>query len=89
MKKIIEVLTPWEAIRVFIATEELRKMYAEESELFRNMDLSDDNSIMEFLDGESTDFCRLNSAECELLGLDYNSGWYIEDYNRNYLSTVD
>ena len=80
MKKItIEVMTPWEVVRPFIANKELSEEYTKESELFRNMDLSDDASIMEFLDNDAYDIRRLNHAQCELLGLEFNDGWYVED----------
>ena len=80
MKKItIEVMTPWEAVRPFIANKELSEEYTKESELFRNMDLSDDASIMEFLDNDACDIRRLNDAQCELLELNFSDGWYVED----------
>jgi hypothetical protein len=86
MKEItIKVMTPWEAIRGYMATEENRKEWAEASEFFRNIDLDDDITIMDFLDNDAEDTRRLNEEECELLRLNHADGWYIDTFNGKYL----
>lgn len=85
MKKVtINVKTPWEAIRPYIANEELRAEYMEESEFFRNMDLEDDVSIMDFLDNDAEGVRRLEQHECIFFKLPL-ADWYIdlEDYIDN------
>lgn len=88
MKKTVEIMNPWEAVRAFVADKELREEYTKDSALFRNMDLSDDDSIMAFLDNDAGDIRRLGEEECELLGLEYDCGWYIDTFNRKYLTTA-
>ena len=86
MKKTIEIMTTWEAVRKFIADEELRAEYMEECESFRSMDLKDDMSIQYFLDNDAMDVRRLNEVECELLCLEWHEGWYINTWNDSYIS---
>lgn len=84
----ITVMTPWEAIRPYIANKETREEYEEESELFREMNLVDDESIMLFLDNDAVDVRRLDEKECELFGLTYCEGWYINTWDNEYFVTL-
>jgi hypothetical protein len=85
VKVTVKALTPWEAIRPFIADEELKREYMESSKLFRTMDLSDDESIIAFLDTDAIDIEHLSYQECRLLGLDEEKEWYISTFDDEYL----
>lgn len=80
MKVSVEVMSTWEAIRSFIADDKIKEEYTEESKLFREMDLFDDESIQAFLDNDACDIRRLTEDECELLGIDWADGWYVDDF---------
>jgi hypothetical protein len=82
----VEVMTAEEAVRLFTENEELKEEYMAESELFRNMDENDINSILDFLNNDAADVRALDSAECEFLGLEYDGTWYISTWNNSYRS---
>ena len=85
IRKTIEVMNTWEAIRKFIVDVDLKDEYTEDSELYRAMDLNDDYSIQAFLDNDACDIQRLTHEQCELLKLDWEDGYYIDTFNNSYV----
>lgn len=75
MKKTIEILTTWEAVRPFISDPELISDYKGVKE-YGTMQLSDDYSIQFFLDNVVPDINRLTPEQCELFELEYDDGYY-------------
>lgn len=82
MKKTIEYMTTWEAVRMFITDEELKKEY---TDCLLNVDLTDDFSIQNFLDNDTVDIQRLTIEQCELLNLEWEDGYYISTWHNEYL----
>lgn len=81
MKKTITIMTTEECFAIF-QSENLKVQYSEQ---LANVDITDIYSIQHFLDTEAYDIKRLTPAQCELLDLDYEEGYYISTWNMEYL----
>ena len=84
MKKTVEILTTWEAIRPFL-TEEMKEEYSD-CESYRNINIEDDMSIQDFLDTDAQDTERLSQEMCEFFNLNYSVGYYISTWKGEYLT---
>lgn len=78
MKKTIEILTTWEAVRPFISSPDLIDDY-QGIPAYDRIDFQDDISIQFFLDTEAMDVHRLTPEQCELFALEYDDGYYIRE----------
>lgn len=63
-------------------TEEMKKEYKKDLE---RVNINDIYSIQNFLDDIAFDVERLNQSQCDLLGLNYDEGYYISTWNDEYL----
>ena len=80
-KKSIIYMTTEECF-AFFQSEDLK---AEYGDVLKNVDTTNSYSIQHFLDTEAYDVKRLTPSQCELLDLDYEDGYYISTWNREYL----
>lgn len=84
MKKIVNIMTTLEAIKDFIEDKDLVKEYRD-IESYKNMDLSDEISVQNFLDNDAGDIERLTREQCEFFNLEYEEGYYICTFEDEYL----
>ena len=82
------IMTYTEAIKLFTEDKFVNKIYLRESELYRQVDLDDKYSIIDFLDNEASDIHRLTEDECRVLGLRYATGYYINEWDTGYLEDL-
>lgn len=91
MKFTVEIMTTWEAIRPFITDEELKKEWSDER-AYKDIDLSDDATIQFFLDEtvsrKSEGIRRMTEEECKFFNLNWQDGYYISDWNNEYIKDI-
>ena len=85
MKKItLTVMDIEEAFMRYKGNKHLREEY-KDIESFKNAQIDDINSMMDFLNNDAEDIRMLTENETDLLGLDHGGLYYISTWNDEYV----